>query len=167
MAPKGKNGKRPASELPVASSPPSGPPSTPAHDDGPDFPPDDAPRHSRGSPPDTGGLLMSQQTQGIWNGAKELITGSIHPEEYLPRTRLTDQEIARDARVMAVVNLVQYGHTNLPHVMWWRYQAYIGRNGEGRKEVVEVLTAQARSFAMRRADLVERARGLNRQQEMG
>lgn len=92
---------------------------------------------------------------GQWNGVRYLGTGSTKPHEYLGMTRVTDEEVAQDARIIALQNLQNLGHMDIPYVMWFTYELKKSVDGEGRKEVLAAVTG----IPMQRENAYQR--GLN------
>lgn len=73
-----------------------------------------------------------------------MFTGSTRPEEYLPRTRLTEEEISDTVRLAFDLNWASFGWVDMERLMWLFFHARQSLEGEARKEMVEVLTGQRR-----------------------
>ena len=79
-----------------------------------------------------------------WNLAKELITGSKEPEEYLPRGVHTHKKIARRKRLVSKDYRIRGRRgSNLKAAIWVGDQMEIGLNGAGREDAKEVARAVA------------------------
>jgi len=90
-------------------------------------------------------MMAEKSTEGAaFNLAKELITGSRLPEEYLPRGVYTDQDIARRKRLVAKHNRVNKRRgSSLNDSIWVGDQMSIAKNGAGREDAKEVAKAAA------------------------
>lgn len=88
-------------------------------------------------------MMAESNNQGIaFNLAKELITGSRLPEEYLPRGVYNKQEIARRKRLVAKHNRVHRRRgSSLNDSIWVGDQMGIALNGAGREDAKEVAKA--------------------------
>lgn len=65
--------------------------------------------------------------------------GSLKPEEYLPMSRFTDQELSRLVRINAMLNLVNFGTMDLPETIWYFINGRIAVDGQGRDDVVDMV----------------------------
>jgi hypothetical protein len=102
---------------------------------------------------------MGQQ----WNTVKEMLTGSKDPAEYLPRGRHSPQGIVGDARIIGDLYFLQFGQVDVGYLLWWIYQAEIGRDGEARKEVMAMSSG---GEARMRKGIMSKFRTLGSKQEM-
>ena len=87
-------------------------------------------------------LFVDNARQSAWNGVKEMLTGGTEPQVYLARTRLSEQEIQRDARIMGRLRWIATGRSDVAYTQWWKYQARISLDGQGRDEAVQMIIAQ-------------------------
>jgi len=88
--------------------------------------------------------MMAEKTNegSAFNLAKELITGSRLPEEYLPRGVYTRPEIARRKRLVAKHNRINRRRgSSLNDSIWIGDQMAIALNGAGREDAKEVAKA--------------------------
>lgn len=120
--------------------------------------------HSTGGNPGLKDIFVGQDNKGARRDPIDrMAVSSTHIEEYLPLTRLTRQELARDTRIIASLNNVNLGHSDPMHVMWFKWIGSIAVNGEGRKEMVTMVTAdrnfQRQQQANRFRGMGDRARG--------
>ncbi len=90
-----------------------------------------------------GDMFMSGEGSGGFDPIKELLTGSPDAHEFLPRTRYTEKEIARDMRIIGRRQRKRTGSTNVEDLIWYKRHAVIGLNGEGRKEAVQMVSGIA------------------------
>lgn len=118
------------------------------------------------------------------NLAREMMQGSSEEAEYLARTRITESELARDARIMSqylefmgvkelpadlpkeVLRAIEaeLAGAELPYLLWYKYTGRISLNGEGRKEAVDMITGTHRNMLGRRQPFLERARTMNKEE---
>jgi len=93
--------------------------------------------------------ILVAQARKETNMVREMLTGSMLPAEYLPRTRITEQEIARYSRIQAILQPIEAGIVDLTSIIAWQCNARIGLNGLGRQEAVEMIVAEKkRQMAM-------------------
>ena len=86
---------------------------------------------------------LSNQS-AAFNLAKELITGSRLPEEYLPRGVYDSKTIARRKRIVSRDNRIRrHRGCSLNASIWVGDQMGIAHNGAGRREAMEVIKASA------------------------
>jgi hypothetical protein len=79
-----------------------------------------------------------------FNLAKELITGSRLPEEYLPRGVHDRKAIARRMRMVSDDNRIRRRRgCSLNEAVWVGDTMAIGLNGAGRQEAMQVIRAMA------------------------
>lgn len=98
--------------------------------------------HSTGGTPGLKDLFVGQDNKGARRDPIDrMAISSTKIEEYLPLTRLTPQQLARHTRIIASLNNVNLGHSDPMHVLWFSYVGGIAINGEGRKEMVQMITA--------------------------
>jgi len=96
-------------------------------------------------------LVVPEQTNSVFNGVRYMARGSTRAEEYLPMTDLTNQEVARDMRITASLNLVNFGNMDIPHIMWLGYLLKVSVDRQGRREVEHmVIGDRARASEERR-----------------
>ena len=110
-------------------------------------------------------LLLEREGGGGFLVAKELFTGSADPTIYLPRTRISDPEIARNARLIGSINSTLTGDSDLPQVMAYIANARVGLDGKGRDEVVQVAIAENQRKRLRENgfdSMMTRAKDINR-----
>jgi hypothetical protein len=75
-----------------------------------------------------------------FNLAKEFITGSRLPEEYLPRGVFTKRDIARRKRIMAQMNRIKKRRgTGLADILWIGDQMNIALDGGGRQDALDAI----------------------------
>jgi len=120
--------------------------------------------HSTGGNPGLKDLFVGQDNKGARRDPIDrMAMSSTNIEEYLPLTRLTPQQLARHTRIIASLNNVNLGHSDPMHVLWFSYVGGIAIGGEGRKEMVAMITADRqyqRQQAMNRfRGMGDRARG--------
>ncbi len=110
------------------------------------------PDYVTGRAPGLKNLLVVPETQNsVFNGVRYMARGSTRAEEYLPMTDLTEQEVARDMRITASLNLVNFGNMDIPHIMWMGYLLKVSIGRQGRKEVEHmVIGDRARAADARR-----------------
>ncbi len=115
--------------------------------------------HSRGGHPGLKDLFIGTDNKGAKRDPIDrMAVSSTNIEEYLPLTRLTPQELARHTRIIASLNNVNLGHSDPMHVLWFHWVGSIAINGEGRKEMVTMVTADR---------MYQRQQQQNRFQQMG
>lgn len=90
-------------------------------------------------------MIAESSGQGAaFNLAKELLTGSRMPEEYLPRGVYTARDIARRKRMVSDDNRIRRRRgCSLNDSIWVGDQMAIGLNGAGREDAKQVIRAQA------------------------
>lgn len=88
---------------------------------------------------------------------RDMLTGSLLPEEYLPRTRISEREIARDMRLQVIEQVIEDGIVDMNRIRAWKYNARIGRDGKGREEAVAMIVAERK----RQERPADRARNLD------
>ena len=104
--------------------------------------PDEGDDHSTGGTPGLKDLFVGVDNKGARRDPIDRMAVSYtNIEEYLPLTRLTQQQLARHTRIIASLNNVNLGHSDPMHVLWYSYIGGIAINGEGRKEMVQMITA--------------------------
>lgn len=104
--------------------------------------------YTRGpSVPSLHDLAMINESSGqgaAFNLAKELITGSRLPEEYLPRGVYDRRKIARRIRLVSKDNRIRRRRgTSLNDSIWVGDQMSIALNGAGREDAKQVIRAAA------------------------
>ena len=122
---------------------------------------DEAPpiHHSTGGAPGLKDLFVGTDNKGAKRDPIDrMAVSSTNIEEYLPLARLTTQQVARHTRIIASLNNVNLGHSDPMHVLWYSYLGGIAVNGEGRKEMVQMIVANRQ---------YERQQQLNRFRGMG
>jgi len=88
-------------------------------------------------------LFLERGTQGSkFEVARQLFEGDADPRIYLPRTRASSREIARDLRIIMRDMEMESGYIDSPALMARLYNARIGLDGKAREEVVAVAIAQ-------------------------
>ena len=76
------------------------------------------------------------------NMVREMLTGSGKPEEYLPRTRITEDEIGMYSRILGMLQGFDPGIVDAPSIIAFKCNARIGLNGLGRGEAVQMIVAE-------------------------
>ncbi len=120
--------------------------------------------HSTGGAPGLKDLFVGQDNKGARRDPIDrMAVSSTNIEEYLPLARLTQQQVARHTRIIASLNNVNLGHSDPMHVLWYSYLGGIAVGGEGRKEMVQMITAdrqyQRQQQMNRFRGMGDRARG--------
>ena len=120
--------------------------------------------HSTGGTPGLKDLFVGTDNKGARRDPIDrMAVSSTNIEEYLPLARLTQQQVARHTRIIASLNNVNLGHSDPMHVLWYSYLGGIAVNGEGRKEMVAMITAdrqyQRQQQMNRFRGMGDRARG--------
>ena len=81
-------------------------------------------------------LLARNVNGGNWNPPKEMASGSDDPIEYLARTEISEEEIARTTRIFIFESRRTFGYSDMPGAIRWKYNA---RMSLGRKRVNEIV----------------------------
>src|SRR3990170_590712 len=76
------------------------------------------------------------------NMVREMLTGSGKPEEYLPRTRISEEEIGMNSRILGMLQAFDTGIVDVPSIIAFKCNARIGLNGLGRGEAVQMIVAE-------------------------
>ncbi len=120
-------------------------------------------RDNRGEPGLEG--MMVTSGGGYWNTARELVTGSTKPEEYLARTNISEKEWKRKKRIIANLLYLDQGDIDMEKLLWMDLVISPAFDGEARRQLVEVTVGQ-RMMDMARSGMnaVASARGINREQ---
>ena len=100
---------------------------------------------SNGKRAGIGDLFVTGEGGGGFDPVRELLTGSSEAAEFLPRTRLTEKEIARDMRILGRRQRYRKGSTNVDDLIWYRLQAVISLDSRGRQEAVQMVVGLAAS----------------------
>ena len=93
--------------------------------------------------PGTEEILVNLGAHGQTDHAKLLVTGSEKPEEFLPRGRLSAQQVNDVMQIQADFNAVHEGSTNIEQLITFKFNASIGVDGEARKEFLAALQSQS------------------------
>lgn len=83
-----------------------------------------------------------------FNVPKELITGSTRPEDWLTRSRFSEDEIANLVRTCLEMNWATAGHCDEEGQLWVFGTARASLDGQARDEVIQV----SQGFAQRRME---------------
>src|SRR3972149_9379883 len=81
-------------------------------------------------------------SRGGANMVREMLTGSGKPEEYLPRTRIEEEEIGMNCRILGMLQAFDTGLVEVPSIIAFKCNARIGLNGLGRGEAVQMIVAE-------------------------
>lgn len=81
-------------------------------------------------------------SRGGANMVREMLTGSGKPEEYLPRTRIEEEEIGMYARILGMLQTFDGGIVDVPSIIAFKCNARIGLKGWGRDEAVRMIVAE-------------------------
>lgn len=126
--------------------------------------PSDAPAYVPGVRPSTSDMMVDKQHNPA-SLAKEMMTGSDDPSEYLARTETDRQGIAIELRILAKYNASHTGRANMPHLIWWKHTAMISNGRKSREEAVDMIKAEERK--KRIPKFHERAQQAESNQPMG
>lgn len=104
-------------------------------------------------------LLMARlmNTGGaFFDVPREFLTSSTRPEEFLPRSRLNESEIALVTRESARMNWAQAGWMDAEHNLWIFCTGRVALESEGRREALEAFTAMQRRRMEDQRSMLER-----------
>ena len=87
--------------------------------------------------PDLEGMFTSRGGN-FFNPGKELVTASTKPEEYMPRTVITEKDWKRKKRIIANSHYRKYGRINIEYLTWLDLIIAPAFDGRAREELVEV-----------------------------
>src|SRR4030065_1578411 len=80
--------------------------------------------------------VFAAMSRGGANMVREMLTGSGKPEEYLPRTRILEDEIGMYARILGMLQTFDIGIVDVPSIIAFKCNARIGLKGGGSEEDV-------------------------------
>ena len=125
-----------------------------------------------GGQPGLKDLMVGSDSRGARRDPMDRMAVSSNKiEEYLPLTRITPQKLARHTRIIASLNNVNLGHSDPYHVLWFGWVGSIAINGQGRDEMVAMITAdrhyQRQERLNRFRNMGDRARNPTTNLDMG
>ena len=108
--------------------------------------------------------LFVSRGGSTFNAIKEFVSGSVRPEEYLPRTNVDDNEVMDFCDLWSENHLMTLGYIDLPQELWMnltlRRSIKQGALTMGKEMFIG---ERARNFAMR-AGMMQRANTINKEQ---
>lgn len=119
-----------------------------------------------GATPGGKGLLIQPFPGGGGNAdpIRDFMHGSDRPEQYLPLTNMTAEEIAREERIMVMANVANYANCRIEDVLVWGHNARRGLNGQASKDIVSMVIGhrvaqQQKGWQEKQGRMFNQARG--------
>jgi len=93
--------------------------------------------------PSVKGLIIQPFPQGQQhNPIEKFMKGSNKPDEFIPLTYVTDQEISRHSRMLYFSNIANYANGRMQDVMLFTYNLKRARLGQTGKDVVAMVSGE-------------------------
>lgn len=100
----------------------------------------------------TGGVGPTPSVKGLYiqpfpggnlaNPIEKFMKGSNKPEEFIPLTNVTEEEISRDERILYYQNIANFANGKMADVMLFGYNLKRAKDGRTARDVVTILSGE-------------------------